>query len=89
MNKVPINPSAERIVAVTIETDSKTASGLYLPESAKEKSKVAEVKAVGTKVKEIKPGDKIIYKEYSTNDIKIDSVEYLIIKEEDILGTIK
>ena len=88
MSKVPISPLGERVVATTIETESKTASGLYLPESAKEKSKIAEVKAIGDKVKGIKLGDKIIYKEYSTNDIKIDGVEYLIIKEEDILGIV-
>lgn len=89
MSKVPISPLGERVVAQTIEAESKTASGLYLPDSAKEKSKVAEVKAIGDKVKTIKPGDKIVFKEYSTDEIKVDNEQYLIIKEEDVLATVK
>lgn len=50
---------------------------------------MAEVKAVGTDVKHVKVGDKIIYKEYSTTELKIDTVEYLIVKEDDILATVK
>jgi len=89
MSKVPIMPIGERVVAKSIETESKTASGLYLPDGAKEKSKIAEVVAVGNKVQSVKNGDKIIFKEYSTNEVKIDGVEYLIIKEEDVLATVK
>jgi chaperonin GroES len=88
MSKVPITPTGERVVAVAIEAENKTASGLYLPEAAKEKSKVAEVKAIGADVKGIKVGDKIVYKEYSTTDIKIDGVDYIIVKEEDVLATV-
>jgi chaperonin GroES len=83
-----LKPIGERVVAQSIETESKTASGLYLPEAAKEKSKIAEVKAVGDGVKDIKVGDKIVYKEYSTTEIKVDGVEYLIIKAEDVLATV-
>jgi chaperonin GroES len=89
MSKVPISPLGERVVAVAIEAQNKTASGLYLPEGAKEKSKVAEVVAVGNGVKNVKTGDKIVYKEYSTSEIKIDGVEYIIVKEEDVLATVK
>ncbi len=84
----PIKPLADRVVAVRIEAANKTASGLYLPDNAKEKPVVAEVTAVGPDVKSVKKGDKILYKEYSTTEIKIDSTEYLIVKEEDILATI-
>ena len=49
---------------------------------------VAEVKAVGGEVKNVKVGDKIVYKEYSTTDLKIDGTEYLIVREEDILATV-
>ena len=49
---------------------------------------VAEVKAVGGDVKSVKVGDKIVYKEYSTTDLKIDGTEYLIVREEDILATV-
>jgi chaperonin GroES len=83
-----LKPVGERGVAQSIEAESKTASGLYLPEAAKEKSKIAEVKAVGEGVKNIKVGDRIVYKEYSTTEIKVDGQEYLIIKAEDILATV-
>lgn len=84
----PIKPLADRVVAVRIEAAEKTASGLYLPDTAKEKPVVAEVKAVGPDVKSVKKGEKILYKEYSTTEIKIDGKEYLIVKEEDILATV-
>jgi len=84
----PIKPLADRVVAVRVEAQSKTASGLYLPDNAKEKPVVAKVEAVGPDVKGIKKGDKILYKEYSTTEIKIDGLEYLIVKEEDILATL-
>lgn len=84
----PITPLADRVVAVREEAKTQTASGIYLPDSSKEKPSVAEVKAVGEDVKHVKAGDKIIYKEYSTTELKIDGTEYLIVKEEDILATV-
>lgn len=84
----PITPLADRVVAVREQAQTKTASGLYLPDNAKEKPVVATVQAAGPEVKTVKKGDKILYKEYSTTEIKIDGTEYLIVKEEDILGTI-
>lgn len=85
----PITPLADRVVAVREEAKTQTASGIYLPDTAKEKSVVAKVVAVGPDVKGLKTNDKIIYKEYSTTDIKVDNVDYLIIKEEDVLATVK
>lgn len=85
----PITPLADRIVAVREEAKTQTASGIYLPDSSKEKPVIAEVKAVGGDVKNVKVSDKIIYKEYSTTELKIDGVEYLIVKEEDVLATVK
>ena len=84
----PITPLADRVVAVREEAKTQTASGIYLPDSSKEKPVMAEVKAVGGEVKHVKVGDKIVYKEYSTTELKIDGVEYLVVKEEDILATI-
>lgn len=84
----PIKPLADRVVAVRQEAQTKTASGLYLPDNAKEKPVLAEVIAAGPDVKGVKTGEKILYKEYSTTEIKIDGTEYLIVKEEDILGTV-
>ncbi|HMI09063.1 MAG TPA: co-chaperone GroES [Candidatus Saccharimonadales bacterium] len=84
----PIKPLADRVVAVRAEVATKTASGLYLPDNAKEKPVIAEIKAVGPDVKSLKVGDKILYKEYSTTELKIDGTEYLIVKEEDVLATV-
>lgn len=86
---VKINPLASWIVAQAVETEAKTASGLYIPDNAKEKSKVATVAAVGKDVKAVKIGDKIIYKEFSTTEVKVDGTEYILVKEEDVLGTVK
>ncbi len=86
---VPINPLADYVVAEAEAAQTKTASGIYLPDSAAEKPKVAKVVAVGKQVKDLKVGDKIIYKGYSTNDVKVDSKEYILVKEEDVLATVK
>ena len=84
----PIKPLADRVVATREEAATKTASGLYLPDNAKEKPVLAVVRAVGPEVSTLKVGDKIVYKEYSTTELKIDGVEYLIVKEEDVLATV-
>ena len=83
-----ITPLADRVVATREKTEAKTVSGLYLPDSAKEKPAYAVIESVGPEVKTLKKGDKIVFKEYATTELKIDSTEYLIIKEEDILAKI-
>lgn len=84
----PIKPLADRVVAVREKAQEKTASGLYLPDSSKEKPVMATVVAVGPKVEQVTVGDKIVYKEYSTTDLKINETEYLIVKEDDVLATV-
>jgi chaperonin GroES len=84
-----IQPLADYVVAEAEEAESKTASGLYLPEKAQEKPKVAKVLAVGKEVKQVKVGDRIIYKSYSTTDVKVGADEYILVKEEDVLATLK
>lgn len=84
----PIKPLADRVVAVREVAATQTASGIYLPDNAKEKPVLANVQAVGPDVKGIKVGDRIIYKEYSTTELKIDGTEYLIVNEEDVLATV-
>lgn len=86
---VPLQPLADYVVAQGEEAATKTASGLYLPDNAKEKPKVAKVLAVGKEVKQVKVGDRIVYKSYNTTDLKLDSDEYILVKEEDILATVK
>ncbi len=86
---VKIQPLAEYVVAQQEEAETKTASGIYLPDKAAEKPKIAKVVAVGKKVNEVKVGDKIVFGGYSHSDIKLDAQEYLLIKEEDIYAVIK
>lgn len=82
-----IKPLADRVVAKKEAETKTTASGILLGE-AKEKSNLAVIESVGPDVKEVKKGDRIIYRDYSATEIKIDNEEYLIIKEEDILATL-
>ncbi|MCA9334874.1 co-chaperone GroES [Candidatus Saccharibacteria bacterium] len=84
----PIKPLADRVVAVREEAKTKTASGIYLPDTAKEKPVYATVEAVGPGVKEIKKGDRIVYKDYTTTELKIDGKEYVIVREDDVLATV-
>lgn len=85
----PLQPLGDYVVAVGEEAETKTASGIYLPEKAQEKPKTAKVVAVGKEAKQIKVGDRIVYKSYSTTDVKIGVDEYILVKEEDILATVK
>ena len=84
----PIKPLADRVVAQREVAATKTASGIYLPDTAKEKPVLAKVIAIGPDVTSLKVGDRIVYKEYSTTELKIDATEYLIVKEEDVLATV-
>jgi chaperonin GroES len=95
---VPIKPLADYVVVQQEEAESKTASGLYLPDNAKEKPKIAKVLAVGPgKIGDdnervavsVKVGDRVIYGGYSNTMVKIDGEEYLLVREEDIYGIVK
>lgn len=85
---VKINPLADYIVAQSEEAQERTASGLYLTQAAQEKPKTAKVVAVGKDVKQIKVGDRILYKSYSTTDVKVEKDDYILVKEEDVLATV-
>jgi chaperonin GroES len=85
---VPIKPLADRVAMVREEAATQTTSGIYLPDNAKEKPVLAKVVAIGPDVKGVKTGDKVVYKEYSTTELKIDGTEYLLVKEEDILAKV-
>ncbi len=95
---VPIQPLADYVVAEAEAAQTKTASGLYVPDSAQEKPSTAKVLAVGPgKVGDdnervpvgVKVGDRIIYKSYSTTEVKHDGKEYILVKEDDILAVVK
>jgi len=85
----PLQPLGDYVVAVGEEAESKTASGLYLPDKAQEKPKTAKVVAVGKEAKQVKVGDRIVYKSYSTTEVKVGGNEFILVKEEDVLATVK
>ena len=81
-----LKPLKDRIVAIVEKPLEKTKAGILLGE-AKEKPAYAVVESVGPEVESVKKGDKIVYKEYSTTEIKIENTDYIILKEEDVLAT--
>jgi len=93
-----IQPLADRIMVKVLEAKEMTRGGIVLPDTAKEKPQEAEVIAIGKgKVSdegklitpEVKVGDKVMFGKYSGTEVTIDGTEYLILKEEDILATLK
>jgi chaperonin GroES len=94
-----IRPLHDRIVVKRIEEEvEKTAGGLFIPDSAKEKPQQGEVVAVGAGKRDdkgervamdLKAGDRILFGKYSGSDIKIDGVEYLIMREDEVLGVLE
>lgn len=82
-----IKPLTDRVVAQKDQPLEKTKSGILLGE-AKETPAYATVTAVGPDVKNVKKGDKIVFKDYSTTEVELDDEKYLILKEEDILATL-
>lgn len=79
-------PLKDRVFVSYAGEMEKTAGGIYIPEAAKEKPQRGKIEAVGSEVKNVKVGDQILFDKYSGAKISIDNVEYLILKEEDILG---
>ncbi len=79
-------PLKDRVFVSYTEEMEKTAGGIYIPESAKEKSQKGKIEAIGDEVKSVKVGEVILFDKYSGSKISMDNVEYLILKEEDILG---
>jgi len=92
-----IKPLADRVVVKPLEEESKTKAGIIIPDTAKEKSHRGEVLAIGPGKYEdgkliepgVKTGDKILYKEYSGDEFKLDGREVIILKEEDIIAVIE
>jgi chaperonin GroES len=82
-------PLKDRVFVKYTEEGERTPGGLYIPDSAKEKPQKGLVEAVGSEVKEVKVGNTILFDKYSGSKVIIDSNEYLIIKEEDILGIVE
>ena len=89
---VKFRPLADRVLIEPIQAETKTASGIIIPDTAKEKPQEGAVIAVGPgKVDEpttVKAGDKVLYGKYAGSELKLDGKDYLIVKESDLLGII-
>ncbi|MCP4483591.1 MAG: co-chaperone GroES [Flavobacteriales bacterium] len=87
-----IQPLSDRVLVEPQEAETKTASGLYIPDSAKEKPQQGKVVAVGKGKKDhnmtVKVGDIVLYGKYSGSELKYEGNDYLIMREEDILAII-
>ncbi len=83
-----LKPLTNHVVAKKDAPTKKTTSGILLPDTNKEETAYAVVESVGPDVKNIKKNDKIIYKEYSTTNVKLENVDYIIVEEKDILATL-
>lgn len=97
-SKSKIRPLQDRIIVERLEGEEKTAAGIIIPDSAKEKPQQGRVIAVGKgKVREdgtvqpldLKSGDTILFGKYSGTEIKIDGDDYLIMREDDVLGVVE
>ena len=83
---VGFKPLKDRCFVSYTEEQERTAGGIYIPDAAKEKPQRGKIEAVGADVKAVKVGDIILFDKYSGSKINVDGTDYLIIKEEDILG---
>ncbi len=93
-----IRPLHDRVIVKRGDAETKTASGIIIPDSAKEKPQEGEIVAVGSGIRkedgtvlplDVKVGDKILFGKYAGNEIKLDGEDYLMMKEDDIMGVIE
>ena len=92
-----IRPLYDRIVVKRIEEQETTRTGIVIPDSAKEKPQEGEVMAIGRGKRlddgkmvalDVRVGDRILFGKYSGNDITLDGIEYIIMREDDVLGVL-
>jgi len=93
-----IRPLNDRILVKRLESEDKTAGGLFIPDSAKEKPAEGEIVAVGPGkmtdkgervAMDVKTGDRVLFSKYGGTDVKIEGEDYLIMREDDILGVVE
>jgi len=87
-----IQPLSDRVVVTPQEAETKTSSGIYIPDSAKEKPQQGKIVAVGKGKKDhdmtVKVGDTVLYGKYAGTELKLDGNDYLIMREDDVLAII-
>ena len=92
MAKVNIKPMADRVLIEPLQAETKTASGIIIPDNAKEKPQKGTVVAVGPGTKDekmtVKIGDAVLYGKYAGTELKFDGTDYLMMRESDILAIV-
>ena len=94
---ISLTPLEDKIIVKQAEAETQTASGLFIPDNAKEKPQQAEVIAVGPGgvidgkevTMQVKAGDKVIYSKYSGTEVEIEDEKYVIVKQNDILAVVE
>ena len=90
--KLSITPLHDRVIVLPAAAEEKSAGGIIIPDTVKEKPQRGKVVAAGPGKKDepttVKPGDTVLYGKYSGNDVNIDGVDYLIMRESDILAIV-
>jgi len=90
MSKLTIQPLADRVLVEPLAAETKTASGIYIPDSAKEKPQQGKVVAVGKGTKDepmtVSIGDTVLYGKFAGTELKLDGNDYLIMRESDIFA---
>tara|TARA_B100000900_G_scaffold39726_1_gene29800 strand:- start:382 stop:663 length:282 start_codon:yes stop_codon:yes gene_type:complete len=93
MKKIKLTPLADKVIVQQAEAETKTASGIIIPDTAQEKPQKGNIVAVGKGTKEnpitVKVGDSVLYGKYAGTELKFDGEDFLIMKESDILAIIK
>jgi chaperonin GroES len=98
MTKMKIRPLNDRVLVVRVEEEQKTSGGIIIPDTAKEKPQEGKIISAGPgKIDDngkrtplnVKKGDKILFSKYAGTEIKIDGVEHIFMKEDDILGVLE
>ena len=83
-----IKPLGERVLVKMDKVEEKTAGGIFIPQTAQEKTQIAVVEAIGADVKTIKVGQKILHDKYAGTQVKMDNEEYLILNIKDVLAIV-
>lgn len=93
MSKINLKPLADRVVIEPMAAETKTASGIYIPDTAQEKPQKGKIVAVGSGTKDeemkIKVGDIVLYGKYAGTEININNEKFLIMRQSDILAIIE
>ena len=83
-----IKPLGERVLVKMDKVEEKTAGGIFIPQTAQEKTQIAVVEAIGEDVKTIKVGQKILHDKYAGTQVKMDNEEYLILNIKDVIAIV-